>query len=103
MYRDYKTVNFEFFKRDFAESLEIDTTYDYPCFQNIFITLLNKHAPIKRKIMRFNNNPFMSKSLRKAIMYRPKLKKIFIINIELKKNGQITESKETFALSFSQN
>ena len=75
MYRDYKTFNFEFFKRDFGESLEIHTTYDYPCFQNIFITFLNKHAPIKRKIMRFNNNPFMSKSLRKAIMYRSKLKK----------------------------
>ena len=37
---------------------------------NIVIALLNKHAPIKKKIMLFNNNPFMSKALRKAIMHK---------------------------------
>ena len=74
MYRDYKTFNIEFFKRDLQESLENHTSYDYSCFQYIFIALLNKHAPIKKKIMRFNNNPFMSNALRKAIMRRSKLK-----------------------------
>ena len=39
--------------------------------------LLNKHVPIKKKIMRFNNNPFMSKALRKAIMHRSKLKNFY--------------------------
>ena len=77
MYRDYKTFNIDFFKRDLRESLENHTSYDYSCFQNIFIALLNKHAPIKKKIMRFNNNPFMSKALRKAIMHRSKLKNIY--------------------------
>ena len=43
---------------------------------NIVIALLNKHAPIKKKIMLFNNNPFMSKALRKAIMDKSKLKNI---------------------------
>ena len=42
MYRDYKTLKFEFFKRDLEESLENHTTYYYLCFQNIFMTLLNK-------------------------------------------------------------
>ena len=41
-----------------------------------FIALLNKHAPIKKKIMLFNNNPFMSKAFRKVIMHRSKLKNI---------------------------
>ena len=77
MYRDYKTFNIDFFKRDLGESLENHTSYDYSCFQNIFIALLNKHAPIKKKIMRFNNNPFISKTLRKAIMHRSKLKNIY--------------------------
>ena len=71
IYRDYKTFNNELFKR------EIHTTYDYSCFQNIFITLLNKHAPIKKKTMCFNNNPFMSKVLRNAIMPRSKLKNVY--------------------------
>ena len=77
MYRDYKTFNIDFFKRDLRESLENHTSYDYSCFQNIFIALLNKHAPIKKKIIRFNNNPFMSKALRKAIMHRSKFKNIY--------------------------
>ena len=34
--------------------------------------------------LRFNNSPFMSKALRKAIMHRSKLKKTFIT-----KNGQV--------------
>ena len=77
MYRDYKSFNINFFKRDLAESLAIHTSYDYSCFQNIFIALLNKHAPIKKKIIRFNNNSFMSRALRKAIMHRSKLKNIY--------------------------
>ena len=76
VYRDYKTFNIELFKREIEESLENHTTNDYSYFQNIFIALLNKHAPIKKKIMGFNNNPFMSKALRKAIMHRSKLKTI---------------------------
>ena len=33
--------------------------------------------PIKKKIMHFNNNPFMSKALRKAAMHRSKLKNVY--------------------------
>ena len=44
MYRDYKTFNIDFFQRDLRESLENHTGYDYSYFQNIFMTLLNKHG-----------------------------------------------------------
>ena len=77
MYRDNKTFNITFFKRDLRESLENQTSYDYSCFQNIFIALLNKHAPIKKKIMHFNNNLFMLKALTKVIIHRSKLKNIY--------------------------
>ena len=76
IYGDYKTFKKRPFKRDLRESLENQTSYDYSCLQNIFIAFLNKHAPIKKKIMSFNNNPFMSKALRKAIMHRSKVKNI---------------------------
>ena len=59
MYRDYTTFDIDFFKKDLGESLENHTSKDYSCFQNIFIALLNKHD--NKKIMHFNNNPFMSK------------------------------------------
>ena len=32
---------------------------------------------MKKKIQRFNNNPFMTKQLRKAIMHRSRLKNVF--------------------------
>ena len=65
--RDYKTFNIKLFKRGLGESFENHTAYDYSCFKNIFIALLNKLAPKKKKIIRFNNNPFMSKALRKQL------------------------------------
>ena len=41
---------------------------------NIFIMVLDKHAPIKKKIVRGNEEPFMTKELIKAIMKRSKHK-----------------------------
>ena len=41
---------------------------------------LNKLAPIKSKTIRGNNAPFMNKTLRKAIMHRSRLKKIYLKN-----------------------
>ena len=42
-----------------------------------FCSVLNKHAPIKVKILRYNNNSFMTRNLRRAIMRRSKLKICF--------------------------
>ena len=38
------------------------------------MTVLNKQAPLKTKFIRHNNDPFMTKELRKAIMKRSQLK-----------------------------
>ena len=45
--------------------------------ENVFLQVLNAQAPVKKKIQRFNNNPFMIKQLRKAIMHRSRLKNVF--------------------------
>ena len=50
---------------------------EYSHFQNILLEILHKHAPIKKKMLRFNDNRFMTKALRKAIMHRSKLKNVF--------------------------
>ena len=42
---------------------------------NIFKAVVTKHAPMKSKILRGNNAPFMTKELRKAVMNRSRLKK----------------------------
>ena len=38
---------------------------------------LNEHAPLKKKKIRYNHQVFMSKTLRKAIMKRSKLRNTF--------------------------
>ena len=45
--------------------------------QAVFQEILNKIAQVKVKVLCFNNNAFMTKSLRKAIMLRSRLKNNF--------------------------
>ena len=40
------------------------------------MNLLDHHAPLKKKILRANNAPYIIKKLRKAIMNRSQLEKI---------------------------
>ena len=46
----------------------------YSEFEILFLTVLNMQAPLKAKFLRHNNNTFMTKELRKAIMKRSQLK-----------------------------
>ena len=39
------------------------------------MTVLNRHAPLKKKILRANHSSYMSKTLRKTIMRRSYLEK----------------------------
>ena len=52
-----------------------DSTYNE--FETGFCNVLNKQVPIKVKIMRHNNNSFMIKKLRTAIMHTSKFKNRF--------------------------
>ena len=47
-------------------------------FDEVFMTVLNRHAPFKKKILTANHSSYMSKTLRKAIMRRSYLEKIFL-------------------------
>ena len=53
---------------------------DYFSFEDIFIYVLNNHAPIKTKIPRAKNLEFMTKALRKVVTARSRLKYIFFKN-----------------------
>ena len=65
----------EMFKADLDLNLKCTTSFEYSDFQTTFTRVLRNHAP--KKILRFNNSPFMTKTLRKAIMHRSKLKNIY--------------------------
>ena len=72
-YRDYKNFVEENFRTELRGKLndQVDKTYDV--FEEVFLDVLNKHAPFKKKVFRANHKPYMTKSLRKAIMRRSAL------------------------------
>ena len=45
----------------------------YSTFSDVFRSVLDRHATLKRKMIRRNQGPFMTKQLNKAIMNRSKL------------------------------
>ena len=46
-------------------------------FDEKFLEVLDKHAPLKRKLLRANHASYVSKALRKAIMRRSYLEKVY--------------------------
>ena len=81
-YRSYKYFRKDIFLRDlgvmpFHKCRDItnkDAAYDL--FKQMFFTVVDKHAPLKKKLIRGTQAPFMNKELNKAIMYRSKLRNI---------------------------
>jgi predicted transport protein len=53
--------------------LAIKDDTDFDTFNKHFIQVLDKYAPIKQKTVRANNQPYMTKALRKAMMKRTEL------------------------------
>ena len=43
-------------------------------FEDLYLRILNIHAPLKQKYVRGNDQPFMTKTMRKVIMLRTKLR-----------------------------
>ena len=76
-YRDYKSFNFESFNNDLDGLLKAENNMNYSTFQNTFMQDLNTHTLVKKKVQGFNNNRFITKQLRKAIMRRSRLKNIY--------------------------
>ena len=52
----------------------------YAKFEAIFVQRLDKHAPLKRKVLRANDKPYMTSTLRKAMMMRSALQNRFYRN-----------------------
>ena len=73
MYKDFKNSKEENKLKDFSrKSDNSNENYEFLSYQ--FQSLVNKHAPLKTKISRGNNGPFVNKSLRKKIYKRSALR-----------------------------
>ena len=76
-YRDYRKFDIHRFRYDLNDSLlrqHQQASNNYDVFDTIVLSVLNKHAPMKKKFIRANDGPFMTKALRKAIMRRTRLR-----------------------------
>ena len=75
-YRDYKHYSPIRCRTEFEGSLYNYVPYHISNdnFVHMFMTILNKHAPINHKYIRANDNLFVTKEMRKAIMTRSKLR-----------------------------
>ena len=83
-YRCYKNFDNKRFEEELQkQSLSVS---DFESFQFAFKVILNQFTPLKQKLIRNNNQPFMTKTLRKAIMKRSKLR-------NLKKNYKSNHSQ----------
>ena len=66
-YRDYKHFDHECFEKDLKYALSTFEKITYQEFEKTFIEILNKHAPMKNKLVGARQAPYMTKALRKAI------------------------------------
>ena len=78
-YRNYKKFSDPIFRKEIMDNLQ---KYDiskisFEQFNDILMKSLDKHAPIRKKYVRINDCPFMTKELRKSIMKRSNLKNRF--------------------------
>ena len=78
-YRNYKKYNEIVFRNDLREELgKVEPSdLNYSSFETTFDRVLDKHAPIKKKYVRANDKPFMTRALRKATMLRSRLRNKF--------------------------
>ena len=90
-YRDYKNFDNEKFRSDIWK-MNLNTT-DLEGFMKTVFHIFNKHAPIKRKYIRANEAPFMTKDLHKAIMKRSKLRNKFLKSRNLSDRKNYTSQR----------
>ena len=74
MYRSFNKTNVKNFISILKNKLENLLNHSHGEFEKVFLNELNRHAPRKKKILRHNNNAFMTKELWKEIILTLKLK-----------------------------
>ena len=82
-YRDFKNFENDRFMNSLQSALNNQNSNyvkNPDLFFNICHRVLDKHAPRKKKYIRGNNKPFMTKALSKAIMQRTRLRNKFLKN-----------------------
>ena len=109
-FRDYRHFRQDEFEQDLMQALSNNpqVNFSYDQFASTFQNILDRHAPLKKKVIRGNRKPFMNRQLRRAIMRRSRLcnvstkqgckrtgkntgnKGITVLNLEMKHENNIS-------------
>ena len=71
----------------------------FDSFEDTFMKTLKRHVPMKNKLVRVNEVPYMTKALRKAIMKRPELESKYLKNKSYQ-NMKIYKKQKIFAANY---
>ena len=63
IYRNFKKFNEEHFNQELRGKLSTELVDNYSSFENVFIDVLNRHAPIKKNVIKTNHTPHVTKTL----------------------------------------
>ena len=80
MYRDYKRYSHSDFHNELntlLTGIDLNLTSN-DSFVSSFMEIFNRHAPIKKKCVRANDQPFITKELRKEHMKRSRLRNTYL-------------------------
>ena len=95
-YCNYKNFNSVLFNEDLKCFFRIQLIL---VINLIFLKVLEKHAPRKKKILRANHSSYGSKALQKAIMKRSYLEKLYFKN-RTENSLKLTKDKKTTVANF---
>ena len=79
-YQDYKKPNFSDFDDDLKTIFSRNTVGLCYQFDQKFLNVWDKNAPMKWKLLRANHSSYISKPLQKPIMRRSHLEKVYVEN-----------------------
>ena len=69
-YRDFKNFDQNVFDEEVSKKFSEERVKNYKYFEEQFLKALNKFAALKKKVLRANHAPYVTKKMRKAIMKR---------------------------------
>ena len=90
-YRKFKNFDLNNFKNEIRTKMQLIDKYE--TFEEEFLKVLNNHAPLKKKFIRANHAPYMTKNLRKAIMKGSQLENKYISNSTVENRNKYKKHK----------
>ena len=105
-YRNFKNFNEKHFLEEVKNTDFIfnsdNPNENYELITNVFSNIVEKHPPLKKKFLRGNQAPFMTKEFRKAIYNRSRLRNKFC-KIRTEENEKLCKKQRNNCVAIRKN